>query len=792
MLKNYITGTFRSIIRNKLSSFICIFGLSIGITCSILTGLYASYEFSFDRFHSRSNNTYRLLRTSEDKSFRGPIFPATYLPEIQERLPGVDNAVRVNQISDGIFSHNGENMVIDHVMFTDADFFEVFSFTILYGKKDDLNQQMKVFVSESFAEQHFKGSDPINKILLYENEHEFEIVGIIEDIPSNSIFQADIIVSFESRRKINPYEFEYWYAKGTHIYMVLDKNTVIRDFISSLILTHNNVKPDYESEGYFDLEPIKNIHLHSYNTQWDVNTKKSDIKVIMGIIFFTAFILIISVANYSIMNVSRFHEKIEQLKIRKIIGADIRQLLGQLAVETAFMILIAAIISLYLIGMLFPLIAHMGYKDIFLSIILSFQFLGYLVSGLSLLFVLIIIYPFFSVLKLSTVKTYSAKKVKWKKQLISSSVSLQFAFTIIIIISSLIIYQQIRFVTKQKLGFDREQLLLIDNPWDMEMGTRYIRFKDAAEKLNGVCEVTATRNSPFENINNGGAFYMTSDETKWINAGRVQVDNNFFNVMQSRFIDGTGFSDQFEINKNSIILNQTAFDEIGDTKAVGNQLVYPSIREEPFTLTGVVEDIQHENTLQPSRAVVYFQAREDRFRIPDIMVKLNADDHRNTVTALENIWQDLAPQWPFMYEFMDDRINSVYKNENRALGLLTILAIISIIISCIGILGLSWMTITQRTKEIGIRKVNGAMVGDMMILLNKDYIRWIAIGFIMATPVSWYVMKLWLQNFTYKITISWLVFVIAGIVTLSIALLTVSYQTFKAARRNPVEALRYE
>ena len=792
MLKHYIIESYRLLIRNKVSTLISIFGLAIGFAGVIMAGLYAKYEFSFDRFHTDHERIYRLINCSDDKSTKSPIFPATYLPEIKDRLKGVESAVRVDNYGDAVFSIDNESLIIDNLLWTDPPFFEIFSFNIKAGNKNDLNDKFKVFVSESFAEKFFAADDPTGENMVYDNEWDFEIVGIFRDFPSNSIFNADLIASFESLRDINSYLFKNWYAKGTNVFFKLDEMTDTDEFVIDLSREHIAIKPEYEGRGNFELEAVSDIHLHTYHHQWDNDAAKSDIKVVIGVVAFAIFILIISVINYSIINATRFSEKIEHMIIKKTIGASNWQMLGFAAVEIFLIVFLSLICSYYLIGLLYPVLADLEGIGVFVRDIFAIDILLGVALLVTLVFEIVFIYPAIEIRKLSATRLVSSNHSRWKRLMVNSSISLQFAFTIIIMFSSIIIYRQIDFVTSKKLGFDKEQMLMISNPWDKGMEERYARFREKAGVLADVEAITATRNSPMKGINNGGAFYMMSQKDKYINAGRVRVEKNFFRVLGAQFLHGEDFAENFDVNKDKIIINRAALEEIGDNDVIGKELTYSNIRKEPFVIAGVIENIQHEKTLQKTRPCVYFQSSEDLRGLPDIMLKMNASNHERTIAELSSIWKSISPEWPFRYQFLDDRIDKVYKNEKTALSFLAILAGISITISCIGILGLSWLTIKRRTKEVGIRKVNGAGVRDMLVLLNKDYIKWIAFGFMLSVPFSWMAMDAWLQNFAYRITVDWWIFGIAGAVTLSVALLTVSYHTIKASTANPVDALRYE
>ncbi|MDN5213156.1 ABC transporter permease [Fulvivirgaceae bacterium BMA12] len=791
MIQHYIKIAWRVVIKGRRQYLLLAFGLSIGLTIALLIGYFIYHELSYDRFHAKKDHIYRLLYSHDNGEIKVPIFSATFLQEVSPALTGIENATRLNTYSEPVFTLANRLISPDQLIFTDPSFFDMFSFRLMEGDPDDLEQPFNIFVSKSFADTHFKNQDPVGKTLIYENEHHFTVKGIYDDFPDNSIFQGDLIASFSSREKINPYEFKYWYSKGTRIYLALHPKIIPEEFVAQVVAVHNKVKPDYENEANFALQPLDEIHLHSVDIHWD-NVKKGDIKVVIGLGVLCVFILLICIINHILMHTALLAARITGMEIQKVIGANLWQLLGQTLFETLLTIFIACFFSCLFLDLLIPWFNNAAGTQLQLTQFTTSPFWFYILLGLITIFILIFIQPVFFILRLSLKPRLRQRPVFWKKTIVSTNIIVQFAFTVTMLIGSIILYKQIKLITEKKLGFDKEQLVVIENPWDREMAHRFSRFQNEILHYPFVKAVAGTRNAPLENINNGGAFYTTSDPEKWINAGRIQITPNLFEILGVEFIAGENFKSTFDLNRNSVIINEAAYAQLGVQEIIGREIIYPNIRKEAFTVVGVVKNIQHESAHEASRACVYIQCDKDQNRLPNIIVRLTRNDHKASMATLESVWKKLAPQWPFSFHFMDERINHVYAYEIKSLGLLSKMTAVAILISCLGIMSFSMLTIEQRTKEIGIRKVAGAGIKDILVLLNKNYVKWAFIGFLTAVPIAWYAAQRWLENFAYKIELSWWFFAAAGGLITLVAIMTLSWHSWRAAKRNPVEALRYE
>jgi len=372
-------------------------------------------------------------------------------------------------------------------------------------------------------------------------------------------------------------------------------------------------------------------------------------------------------------------------------------------------------------------------------------------------------------------------------------VTFQLAIAILLISSTIIINNQLQLVMKTKTGFDKENTLIVYNPYTEDMNERYNLFRQKLSNLPMIKSIGVAQNAPGNTINNFSPAWLPNQSDQKTDLGQISVDYDFLKTVGANFEAGRDFDINVSSDKTTgMIINRSAVKALNLTDPIGKKIVIQNNVDTPnneLEVIGVIEDMQYFTLRETSKPVMYFIKDWGKY---EIAIKLSSGNYSATLKQIEAIWKDIAPQWPVSFQFMDERISHNYKSEINTAKIITGLSGISIFLSILGILGLILFTIQQRTKEIGIRKVNGAKVSEVMAMLNKDFIKWVAIAFVIATPIAWYAMHKWLENFAYKTDLSWWIFTLAGLLTLGIALLTVSWQSWKAATRNPVEALRYE
>jgi putative ABC transport system permease protein len=543
------------------------------------------------------------------------------------------------------------------------------------------------------------------------------------------------------------------------------------------------------------LEPLSDIHLKSVGTRWD-DAIKGDIQVVYGLCIVVFLILGIAIANYINMLTADCRRKAKETSIQRVNGASGYNIISDQVLETSIFLMFAFLLSMVLTIQMLPVVNNLSGK------LLSVNW-SVLIPGLALLAMSIIFSAIYPILFLNSIKPAEALKnqisiIKVKSQqkqqwLRGALVTFQLAIATLLIASTIVINKQLQLVMNAKTGFDKENTLIVYNPYTEGMNERYELFRQKLSNVPMIKSIGVAQNAPGNTINNFSPAWLPDQNNQKTDLGQISVDHDFLQTIGAKFVAGRNFDINVASDKKTgMIINQSAVNALNLTDPIGKRIVVQNNVDTPnneLEVIGVIEDMQYFTLREASKPVMYYIKDWGKY---EIAVKLGSGNYSSTLKQIETIWKEIAPQWPFSYQFLDERINYNYKSEINTAKLITGLSGISIFLSILGILGMILITIQQRTKEIGIRKVNGARISEILMMLNKDFIKWVAIAFIIATPIAWYAMHKWLENFAYKTELSWWIFALAGSLTLGISLLTVSWQSWKVATRNPVEALRYE
>ncbi|MFO8234830.1 MAG: ABC transporter permease [Bacteroidales bacterium] len=792
MFFNNLKIAFRKLRREKLYSFINISGLSIGLACCILILLFVQDEIKHDKFHNNSERIYRLLNRNAEQSELSASHPGSLLPAIDEKLPEIEKSIRMILFYDDKIVRHEDKQYLSDLLYTDSSFFEIFSFELTQGNPEEaLKAPMSAVLTKSTARKYFGDENPIGKELNLSNKYDLTVTGVMEDFPEQSHLQSDLVISFRSLEDVNPYAVSNWGMTASNIYMRLKRNTEVESLEKKIKETHMSVKPDGIPEQEFVLQPLNKIYLHSSDVRWDY-IKKGDFKVVTSLSVVAVLILIIACFNYMNMSTANYTKEASHIGIAKTLGAKRRNLIGKYFSETILTSLIAIAIALIISNILLPSFNNFTGKSVSLNIIHN----PFLVYSLITIFIITVLiggsYPAFflsSFKPLRVMKTHNSflPSIKgshdfWRK----SFIVVQYAIAIVLIISTFIIYKQIQLITREKTGFEKDQVLAVKNPWGEKMNKRYNLYFEQIKNNPEIINAGGSFNIPGENINNYTAFY-TSDENKF-NAGYNTVSPEYFSVLESKFVAGRNFNKELRTDSTAIIINEKLAQELKFDDPIGKE-VRTGMKEQPVKIIGIIENIQYSSLHEENTPVFYALHNGQKL---NIITKIQKGKTSETLSYLKKEWENLNPEWPFRYEFLDEKIDNVYKTELKTIALIRIFTFLSIFLSCMGIFGFAGFNIKQRTKEIGIRKVNGATVSNILALLNKDFVKWVLISFALAVPVAYYIMNKWLQSFAYKTALSWWIFAVSGLLTIIIATLTVSWQSWRAARKNPVDSLRYE
>ncbi|MFP4604426.1 MAG: ABC transporter permease [Bacteroidales bacterium] len=793
MFTNNLKIAFRKIKRDRLYSIINITGLSIGIASCILIFLFVQDEMKYDKFHEHSNRCYRLLSKDAEKEEVSAAHPGPLLPAIGEKIPEIEKSIRAILFYNDKIIRNEDKQFLTDLIYADSSFFEMFSFRLKEGNPQEvLKAPMSAVLTQSAAEKYFgKNENPIGKTLKLSNKYDLVVTGLMENFPEQSHMQADIVISYNSLEKVNPYAISNWGMTAASVYMLVKPNTEITQLENKIKETYLSSKPEGLPEHDFILQPLNKIYLNSADVQWDY-IRKGDIKVVKSLSIVAVLILIIACFNYINLSTANYTKEANNISISKTLGAKRKQLIFKYFTETAIMTLIAIFIAMLITQLSMPAFNNFTGKSIQTNILAN----NPLTWSLIIIFVITVLtggsYPAFFLSGFKPLRTMKAQNPAlmfgvnshgfWRKTFVIT----QFTIAIALIISTFIIVKQINLITKEKTGFDKEQVIAVKNPWGDKMNERHNRYMSALKENPYIIRAGGSFNIPGENINNYTPFYKSQE--KKFNAGYNVVSSEYFSVLNSKFVAGRNFDKEMRTDSTAIVINKKLASQLEFDNPVGKE-VRTGATESPVKIIGIVEDIQYSSLHQETMPVFY---KLDPGRKLNIILKIQKGKTSETLAFLKNKWEKMNPDWPFRYEFLDEKIDNAYKTELKTIALIRIFTFLSIFLSCLGVFGFAGFMIKQRTKEIGIRKVNGATANNILTLLNKDFTRWVIIAFVIACPVAYYFMNNWLQNFAYKTNLSWWIFASAGIITIIITTTTVSWQSWRAARQNPARSLRYE
>jgi putative ABC transport system permease protein len=788
MIRNYLLIAIRNLQRQKVHSFINIIGLAVGMAASIMIMLWVQDELSFDRFHTHHNSLYRLVA---EANFDGepvyyPVSSAPMAGHIKEEVPAIVASSRFDVGYRALFTVNGKTFDEPHGGLVDAPFLEMFTFPMLQGDAATaLKEPHSIVLSESMAQKYFQDEEPIGKTIRINNSQDFVVTGIIENIPQNSHFKFTYLMPFmylqETGRVLEDNWGDYNYITYFQLAPSAEQNQVEAHINAAL------AKPfeGDEHKAVFSIQPVADIHLKSGHMIVD-DGGGGDLRTVYIFSVIAVFILLIACINFMNLATARSSKRAKEVGLRKVVGASRAQLIGQFLGESVLLSLIALVLGLILVHLGLPLYNDISGKELTFSVFTPGLTLGFM--GVAVLTGLLAgSYPALLLSSFQPVKVLKGVLLKgtgaanFRKAL----VVLQFSLSALLIIGTLVMYGQLNYMRNKKLGLDKENIVAVNI-----RGNIFRAYKNVkAELLNqpGVLSVTSVS----QDVNN---ISSTTTGAEWTGkpAGtnfmlnQLSVDHDFISTFQIEVAQGRSFDKNLASDSTAFMINEEAVRQMGLEDPIGTRL---SVHGVSGTIVGVTHDFHFKGMQDKISPLLLFVAPDWRSRL---YVRVRSENLQQSIAAIEKVWKSFEPAYPFEYSFLDENFDQMYRTEQRAGKLFTYFAIVAILISCLGLFGLAAYTAEQRTKEIGIRKVLGASTTGIAILLSKEYTRLVLVALVIASPLAWYLMNKWLDNFAYRINISWWIFAVAALLALLIALLTVSYQSVKAALANPVHSLRSE
>jgi putative ABC transport system permease protein len=797
MIRNYFKIAIRNLWKNKTSSFINIFGLTIGLCSCLLIGLYILHELNYDNFQQKGD---RIARVIMEYKFdggtefkKGNFTSARVAPIFKQTFPEIETAVRMTQ--SGRVVHYKDKLIDEKsFMYADPSFFNAFSFRLLQGEPNEvLKAPNQVVLTESTAKRYFANESAMGKVLKVGTDTTlYMVTGIIQDCPSNSQIKFDFLASWSSLGLADE-EKTYWDANYT-TYLLLKNKESIAPLQAKITPFMKKEMAGSGAAVNFDLEPFKSIHLYSPYEGFEPNNSITYIYILEAI---ALLILIIACFTYVNLNTARSMERAREVGVRKVIGADNKQLFWQFIGESVLLCTIATILSILVAILLLPFFNNLTDKQLQAQ---TFFSLPFIIGSLTLIALVSLVAGTYPALLLSNFQPVKVLKGSFKNTgsglwLRKSLIVFQFSISVVLIVSTFIMQKQLNYIQNRRLGYNRDHVLVL--PMDNKMMNSLDLIKQQFKSNHSVISVSACTNLPVNIMSGYNMRSSTMPETQQIAVTANVVDEDFVNTIGLQIVAGTNFTQQdikdvsfpdYKKNIFHFILNESAAKQLGWTpeQAIGKKMFLDASR--PGYVKAVVKDFNFESLHNAIRPLVLFPEIRGRA----LLLKLNGSNLQQTISFLESKWKVLVPYRPFEYHFLDEDFNKLYSSELRLGKVLTIFASIAIALACLGLLGLSSYTAKQRIKEIGIRKVLGASVGSITALLSVDFVKLVFVAIIISTPIAWWAMSKWLQSFAYKTDISWWIFLVAGGCSVFIALATISFQAIKTALTNPVKSLRSE
>jgi len=790
MFKNYLRTAFRNLWRHKGFSLLNIIGLTIGITAFFLIFLYVCFEMSYDSFHSKEERIYRLVSDaktpSETLHYNAPPVPVT--AHIKQEFPEIQSVTRLT-LGDSWMVIRGDRVFsVENVATADTNFFKVFDFPLLKGDRNTvLKYPNSVVLCESEAKKFFGNENPIGQSLTMTRiKLHGTVTGLMKDFPENSHLKINMIFAADT---LNADESQQWDNYGYNTYLLLSPNTNAAAFQAKLPAFMQRIGGaelrKTQTKPILFLEPLKDIYLYSTRD----GSAKGNITNVRIFAIIGAFILLIAGINFVNLTTARSGERAKEVGIRKVVGASRPMLARQFICESIILSLIACVLSAALSALLLPAFNHLAGKEISDGIFSHPQYL-WILLGTSIAIGLFA--GFYPALVLSSFQPIAVLKGRFSTGLRGiflrkALVIVQFTIATGLIIATLIVYNQLNYMRNQDLGFSKDQELILDTRGD---STRQ-SFKQEIAGIPGVRSVTMSSNVPGNELYYGASQLENVQGTMQnTNVNVVVTDYGYIKQFGIRMLAGRDFSPMFSTDSTqAAILNETAIHLLGYTdpaQAIGKR--YQQFGA-PGHIIGVVKDFHFRSLQEPIKPLVLLLYPK---QCDLLCVKVDNQNLPATFANIEHKWKTMLTDRPFDYFFMDEYFDRQYRTDDRFGNLFLYFAILAISISCLGLMGLASYSTLQRTKEIGVRKVVGASVGQIVLLLSKDFIQLVGWSFLVAVPPSWFLMHTWLSGFAYRIGSYWWVFLAAGVMAVVVAIITISFQSIRAAITNPVKSLRSE
>ena len=810
MFKNYLKIAWRSLKRQPFFASLNVFGLAIGMAGGLLISLYIYDEFSFDKMFTDAERIYRI---DTDIKFGGAEMRASesaapMADAMLNDFPQVENTFRFRNRGSLLLRKNDSetNTKELSVAFSDANFFEFFGIDLLVGDSETaLKEPNMVVLTKTAAEKHFGIQSALGQSLLLNNTDTYTVTGVIDDLPKNSLLRNHSV--FMSMVGYPPAHENNWGSNNFVTFVKLIPSVNSTDFevpLQGMLEKYmlpwaQQFFPGMTKETFlaagnylnYHTMPLTDIHLYSSRDQ--EMSANSSIQNVYILSFIGLFLIVLACVNFMNLSTAYSLKRAKEVGVRKTLGSNKAELISQFLTESGLISFISLLFALLVTIVALPFFNELSGKSVTVPITNPFFWVILLIATV-LLALLSGSYPAFFMSKFVPVKVLkgSGESSAGGGKIRNTLVVFQFAISVFLIVSTLVVFQQLNFIQNKDLGFAKEQVVLIEDVY--AAGSQAQTFKEETQKLSQVQSATLSGFMPTPSSRSNSSYFKEGAREQE-NAIQIQtwnVDENYLATLNMELVEGRNFNKEFATDSTAAIINEATLKVLGvqPHEALGMRISDDIELETPqfYTIIGVVKDFHYESLREDIGALGLFFRESSGM----MAVKLNAGDFSKAIADIEKVWSKLAPGQPFSYSFMDESFNSTYEAEHRLGKIFIIFTILSILIACLGLFGLAAFNAQKRTKEIGVRKVLGASVGQITYKLAVDFLRLVSVAILVSIPLGWYVMNKWLEDFSYRIEIGWGVFVFAAFLAIVVAILTVSYQSIKAAIVNPVESLRTE
>jgi putative ABC transport system permease protein len=817
MLRNYFTIALRNLRKHSFYSFINVAGLSVGISICLVILLFVLNELKYDQHHEKADRIYRLRALINFAGNHNDMIfsPAPMAATLASDYPEVEAAVRFREQGSYLIKRGAENIKESKVIWTDKDFFKIFTVPLIAGNPETaLAEPNSIAISKEIADKFFPNEEAIGQTLILDNNMTVKVTAVYEDMPETSHFHFNVLIAMAGLQEAkNP----VWFSNNFQTYFLLREGANIKnleskfpDLIAKYVMPQLKevLGADFTPETFaqagnkihYTTQALSDIHLYSsLQGEFEPNF---DITYIYLFVAIAIFILIIASINFMNLSTARSANRAKEVGVRKVMGSLRSHLMRQFLMESLLLSLFSFILAIAFAYFLIPLFNNLSARELSLPLEQPLFYLGIL-GGALLVGFMAGIYPSFF---LSAFKPVNVLKgnvaLGMKSGLIRSSlVVFQFMISIFLVIATAVVYMQLDYIQNKKLGFNKDQVIMVDDIY--ALGDQRLTYKEEIMRQSFVQNASIAGYLPVT----GGwrsdtPWWMEGKEAAQENMISLQnwrVDHDYIKTFGMSIMEGRDFSRDFPSDSTAVIVNQSAAKAFSPNESIigkrintfggDNNGELDKINLRALTVIGVVEDFHFESLKENVTPLILFLSKMPSGYLSVRFESANTDE---VISILEKKWKEMAPGQPFTYQFLDDSFGMMYAAESRLGSIFGIFSTVAIIIACLGLFALTAFTAEQRTKEIGIRKVLGASVGSIVIMLSKDFGKLVLIAFILATPFAWWGVNEWLQSYEYKVDVAWWVYVLAGIVAFAIAWITMSYQSIRAALSNPVNSLRSE